>query len=59
MQDTAWPGYEDVPGWIVAGYPTLLEEIDEALGRAPDLVVVPTGVGSLTQAVVAPPPPPP
>ncbi len=53
VQDTAWLGYEDVPTWIVEGYDTLLAEIDEALGRAPDLVVVPVGVGSLAQAVVA------
>ncbi|HET8600144.1 MAG TPA: pyridoxal-phosphate dependent enzyme, partial [Segeticoccus sp.] len=52
VQDTAWPGYEDVPAWIVEGYATLLEEVDETLGRAPDLVVVPVGVGSLAQAVV-------
>lgn len=52
VQDTAWPGYDEVPAWIVEGYETLLEEIDEALGRAPDLVVVPVGVGSLAQSVV-------
>jgi diaminopropionate ammonia-lyase len=57
VQDTAWPGYETVPGWIVEGYETLLAEIDRqlaALGLAgPDLVSVPVGVGSLAQAVVA------
>lgn len=53
VQDTAWPGYEKVPGWIVEGYDTLLQEVDEQLGRAPDLVAVPVGVGSLAQAVVA------
>jgi diaminopropionate ammonia-lyase len=52
VQDTAWPGYEQVPAWIVAGYQTLLEEIDDQLGQAPDLVVAPVGVGSLAQAVV-------
>jgi diaminopropionate ammonia-lyase len=52
VQDTAWPGYEQVPAWIVAGYQTLLEEIDEQLDQAPDLVVTPVGVGSLAQAVV-------
>jgi diaminopropionate ammonia-lyase len=52
VQDTAWPGYEQVPGWIVAGYQTLLDEIDEQLGSPPDLVVVPVGVGSLAEAVV-------
>ncbi len=53
VQDTAWPGYEQVPAWIVEGYDTLLAEIDDALGGArPDLVVVPVGVGSLAEAVV-------
>lgn len=53
VQDTAWEGYEEVPQWIVDGYSTLLEEVDEALDHQPDLVVVPVGVGSLAQAVVA------
>jgi diaminopropionate ammonia-lyase family len=53
VQDTAWPGYEQVPAWIVEGYATLLAEIDEALGaEGPDLVAVPVGVGSLAEAVV-------
>jgi diaminopropionate ammonia-lyase len=57
VQDTAWEGYEQVPAWIVEGYATLLGEADEQLAaadvRQPDLVVVPTGVGSLLQAVIA------
>ncbi|MGW3103822.1 pyridoxal-phosphate dependent enzyme [Streptomyces sp. NPDC001100] len=53
VQDTGWPGYERIPGWIVEGYSTLFAEIDEQLGAgAPDLVVVPAGVGSLAQAAV-------
>ncbi|USQ80011.1 pyridoxal-phosphate dependent enzyme [Ornithinimicrobium faecis] len=52
VQDTAWEGYEQVPQWIVDGYQTLLAEVDEELGRQPDLVAVPVGVGSLAQAVV-------
>ncbi|WP_427896198.1 pyridoxal-phosphate dependent enzyme [Kribbella sp. GL6] len=52
IQDTAWPGYEDVPRWIVAGYDTLFREIDEQLPGVPDLVVVPTGVGSLLQSAL-------
>lgn len=52
VQDTAWPGYEQVPAWIVEGYETLLAEVDTELGRAPDLVAVPVGVGSLAEAVV-------
>lgn len=57
VQDTAWEGYEQVPGWIVEGYETLFAEVDEQLAMAgigaPDLVVVPAGVGSVTQAAVA------
>ncbi len=52
VQDTAWEGYTEVPGWIVDGYRTLLEEVDEQLRRTPDLVAVPVGVGSLAEAVV-------
>ncbi|MFQ6197203.1 diaminopropionate ammonia-lyase [Streptomyces sp. NPDC000405] len=56
VQDTAWPGYERIPAWIVEGYATLCAEIDVqlALARAgaPGLVAVPVGVGSLAQAVV-------
>lgn len=52
VQDTAWDGYTEVPAWIVDGYRTLLEEVDEELGAAPDLVAVPVGVGSLLEAVV-------
>ncbi|MGD0700385.1 MAG: pyridoxal-phosphate dependent enzyme [Trebonia sp.] len=57
IQDTAWPGYEEVPSWIVDGYETLFAEIDGQLLRAGvsavHLVSVPSGVGSLAQAAVA------
>lgn len=57
IQDTAWPGYEQVPGWIVEGYSTLFCELDAQLpaagARPPALVAVPVGVGSLAQAAVA------
>jgi diaminopropionate ammonia-lyase len=52
VQDTAWAGYTEVPGWIVEGYQTMLQEVDEQLGGAPDLVAVPVGVGSLAEAVL-------
>ncbi len=52
VQDTSWPGYEDIPRWIVDGYSTLFDEIDERIGADADLVVVPTGVGSLLQAAL-------
>lgn len=56
VQDTAWPGYEEIPAWIVEGYETLFAEIDDQLTNLgvdqPDLVAVPTGVGSLLQAAL-------
>jgi diaminopropionate ammonia-lyase len=54
IQDTAWPGYERVPAWIVEGYGTIFQEVDEQLGEArarpPSLVLVQIGVGSLAAA---------
>ena len=56
IQDTAWPGYDQVPTWIVEGYSTLFAELDAQLADAgagpPALVAVPVGVGSLLQAAV-------
>ncbi len=54
ISDTSWEGYEEVPGWVIEGYATVFEEIDEALGEraAPDVVAVPVGVGALAAAVV-------
>jgi diaminopropionate ammonia-lyase len=57
ISDTSWPGYEEVPGWVMEGYSTILWEIDDELARrgsaAPDLVAVQFGVGALAAAVVA------
>ena len=58
VQDTAWEGYEQIPGWIVDGYATLFAEADGQLialtagSASVDLVLVPTGVGSLLQAAL-------
>ena len=51
ISDTSWPGYEEVPGWIIDGYSTIFQEVDEQLGgERPDVVVVQAGVGALTAA---------
>jgi diaminopropionate ammonia-lyase len=56
ISDTAWPGYEDVPRWVIEGYSIILWEIDDALAGmgepGPDLVAVQIGVGALAAAVV-------
>jgi len=55
VSDTAWPGYEDVPRWIMAGYTHILDEVRGQGGFAGDpqrmLVMVQAGVGSLAGAV--------
>ncbi|MER3523626.1 MAG: diaminopropionate ammonia-lyase [Ignavibacteria bacterium] len=56
VQDSGWEGYETIPQYVVAGYSTMLWEIDDALraqGLAqPTHVIVQIGVGSLAEAVV-------
>jgi diaminopropionate ammonia-lyase len=53
ISDTSWPGYEQVPTWVIEGYSTIFAEIDEALEAGqPDVVVVPIGVGALAGAAV-------
>jgi diaminopropionate ammonia-lyase len=51
ISDTSWPGYQTVPAWVIEGYETILEEIDDQLAQPPDIVVVPIGVGALAAAV--------
>jgi diaminopropionate ammonia-lyase len=48
IQDTAWPGYETVPTWVIEGYATIGAEIDVR----PDVVAVQIGVGSFAAAMV-------
>jgi diaminopropionate ammonia-lyase len=52
VSDTSWPGYEEIPDWVVEGYSTIFDEIEEAGGPAPDLVAVQMGVGSLAAAAI-------
>ncbi len=58
VQDTAWPGYEDVPRWIMEGYTTMAAEAVMQLGStAPAEIARPThvflqaGVGAMAGAV--------
>lgn len=57
VSDTSWPGYEQIPRWVLDGYRTIFEEADEQLAARgdgePDLVVVQMGVGAFAAAVVA------
>lgn len=52
VQDTAWPGYEDLPLWIMQGYSTLmLEALDQLAPMLPTHVLVQAGVGSFAGMV--------
>ena len=49
VQDTAWEGYEDIPGWIMQGYGVMALEACEqmrGLGIAPTHVLLQAGVGA-------------
>lgn len=56
IADTSWPGYEDVPRQVIAGYGTIFAEVDAELAACgeppPELVVVQMGVGALAAAAV-------
>jgi len=56
VSDTSWPGYTEVPRWVIDGYATIFSEVDEQLAAAgvapPDVVAVPMGVGALAAAAV-------
>jgi len=56
ISDTAWEGYERVPGWVIDGYATIYGEIDKQLAvldeAQPDLVAAQMGVGALAASVV-------
>lgn len=53
IQDTAWPGYEEVPAWIMQGYATIvLEALEQAPALAPTHVFLQAGVGSFAAAVI-------
>ncbi len=55
IQDTAWPGYEDIPTWIMQGYGTLIHEAMEQLMESgiekPTHVLLQAGVGSFAGAI--------
>ena len=55
VQDTAWPGYEEIPTWIMQGYVTIATEAIEQLCRIgikkPTHVFLQAGVGSFAAAI--------
>ncbi|MCQ1530899.1 diaminopropionate ammonia-lyase [Lutispora saccharofermentans] len=56
IQDTAWDGYEKIPRWIMQGYATIADEVEEqlrALGYGePTHVFLQAGVGSFAASML-------
>lgn len=53
VSDTSWPGYEQIPLWIMAGYTQIFEEAYSQWDRAPHAVIVQGGVGGLVCAAAS------
>jgi diaminopropionate ammonia-lyase len=53
VSDTSWPGYEQIPRWIKAGYSRVLMEAAHAWTEKPDVVLVQGGVGGLVCAALS------
>lgn len=56
IQDSAWPGYETIPSWIMQGYSTLIDEALEQMeengqGR-PSHVFLQAGVGAFAGSIL-------
>ncbi|HEY7699800.1 MAG TPA: diaminopropionate ammonia-lyase [Vicinamibacteria bacterium] len=52
IDDTSWPGYEDIPRWVIQGYGTIFREVEEQIDSPPSVIFVPIGVGALGAAAV-------
>lgn len=57
ISDTSWPGYENIPRWVMQGYTTLLGETQEQLAAQgmvkPTHIFLQAGVGAFAAAMIA------
>jgi diaminopropionate ammonia-lyase len=53
ISDTSYPGYEEIPRLIMAGYTHLIDEASKQWNAPPDIVLVQGGVGGLVCAVAS------
>jgi diaminopropionate ammonia-lyase len=53
VSDTAWPGYERIPGLVMRGYTALLREALTQLPAPPTHVFIQAGVGGIAATVAA------
>lgn len=53
VSDTSYPGYTEIPKFVMQGYEVMAKEADEALAAPPTHIFIQTGVGGLAAAVGA------
>lgn len=54
VQDTAWEGYEKIPGWVMQGYTTMTyEAVEQLQGEKPTHIFLQAGVGAMAGALTA------
>jgi diaminopropionate ammonia-lyase len=51
VSDTSWPGYEEIPGWVMQGYTVMVDEALAQLAQPPTHVFIQGGVGGVAAAV--------
>lgn len=51
VSDTAWPGYERIPGLVMQGYVPLLREALRSIAEPPTHVFIQAGVGGVAAAL--------
>ncbi len=55
LSDTSWPGYDDIPSWVMQGYTVIMAEaMEQMAARRPSHVFIQAGVGGLAAAVAGP-----
>ncbi|MDP5323038.1 MAG: diaminopropionate ammonia-lyase [Paracoccaceae bacterium] len=53
ISDTSWPGYQDPPRDVMAGYGVMVNEICQTLDQAPTHVFLQGGVGGMAASITA------
>ena len=53
VSDTSWPGYEEVPKLVMAGYSVLASEVIEQLEERPTHIFIQAGCGGFAGAMIA------
>ncbi len=53
LSDTSWPGYTEVPTWVMQGYTAMVHEIAQQIPAPPTHVFLHAGVGGFAAAVAS------